>query len=310
MSPRIRQPLHRVPRSFDPAADYTPRLKHFVKSLAYPMLLPLYTRLMRALHGLGDRQTAGPAEVWFGNRGSEYDQLVYEADRMWGLTGKRVLLQGVGDGRELVFWKHYRPADVIGVDFALPASPPPDGLGFPTRFIASDLSRLPLEADSVDGVASVNVYEHLRDLDAVLSDTVRVLKPGGWFLCSFGPLYHAPGGDHISLLRGGLENAYAHLLLPPEDYRRFLGEMLVPGTDTSPGRPHFVELDLFSRLRLEDYRRAFSARFDLVRFRGHIDPLGLEFRRAYPDAWQALLARGYSESDLLVTTVVAMGTRR
>lgn len=306
MPPPARPPLARVPSSFDPEMDYSPRLKHALKRLAYPTLLPVYSRLMRAVHRLPDAPTA----LTFGGRGSEYDQLVYEADRLWGLAGKTVLLQGVGDGRELVFWKHYRPARVIGADFVLPDTPPPGGLGFPVRFVAADLSRLPLEDASVDGVASLNVYEHLRDLDAVLKDTVRVLKPGGWFVSSFGPLYHAPGGDHISYLRGGLENAYAHLLMPPEDYRSFLRRMLLPGTDTSPGRPHFAELDLFSRLKLEDYRRAFSARFDLTCFRGHIDPVGLEFRRAHPDAWRALLARGHSELDLLVNTVVAMGTRR
>lgn len=299
-----------MPASFDPALDYSPRFKHRVKALAYPALLPLYSLMMKRVHRLPTGPAAAGAEVWFGSRGTEYDQLMFEADRAWGLAGKTVLLQGVGDAKELVFWRHYHPASVIGADFALPSAPPPQGLGFPTSFMAADLSRLPLPDAFVDGVASVNVYEHLKDVDAVLDDTVRVLRPGGWFLASFGPLYRAPGGDHISFLRGGLRHAYAHLLLGPAEYARFLERMLIPGVDSAPDRRHFAELDLFSRLRLEDYHRALSARFDLLRFRGHIDPVGLAFRAAYPDAWRDLLARGHRELDLLVSTAVAMGTRR
>lgn len=41
---------------------------------------------------------------------------------------------------------------------------------------------LPYEAGSFDTVVCVDVLEHVADLDAVLAEVRRVLRPGGWFL--------------------------------------------------------------------------------------------------------------------------------
>ena len=42
--------------------------------------------------------------------------------------------------------------------------------------------RLPVASRSLDCVVCVDVLEHVDDLDAVLQEVARVLKPGGWFL--------------------------------------------------------------------------------------------------------------------------------
>lgn len=41
---------------------------------------------------------------------------------------------------------------------------------------------LPFEDDAFDAIVCVDVLEHVRDLDAVLDEVRRVLRPGGWFL--------------------------------------------------------------------------------------------------------------------------------
>lgn len=41
---------------------------------------------------------------------------------------------------------------------------------------------LPYETDVFDAVVCVDVLEHVADLDKVLDEVTRVLRPGGWFL--------------------------------------------------------------------------------------------------------------------------------
>lgn len=54
--------------------------------------------------------------------------------------------------------------------------------GFPLRVAHAAGESLPFRNSSFDVVCSYNVLEHVADLDRVLSESVRVLKPGG---CAF-----------------------------------------------------------------------------------------------------------------------------
>jgi SAM-dependent methyltransferase len=62
-----------------------------------------------------------------------------------------------------------------------------DQAGIPTRklqFLAGDGCSMPLANNSVDGVICNQVYEHVDDQSALMSEIYRVLKPGG--ACYFG----------------------------------------------------------------------------------------------------------------------------
>lgn len=60
---------------------------------------------------------------------------------------------------------------------------------------AADGCRLPLAAGSVDGAISFSVLEHVTDLDALLADLARVLKPNGFCVHQF-HLYSSLTGGH------------------------------------------------------------------------------------------------------------------
>lgn len=53
--------------------------------------------------------------------------------------------------------------------------------GLPTDVYRSDLRSMPFKDDSYDVVASFGVLEHFDDLQPVVDEMVRVLKPGGYF---------------------------------------------------------------------------------------------------------------------------------
>ena len=219
-------------------------------------------------------------------------------------------MQGVGDGKEFRFWEPYSPSYMVGVD----RFPEPLELTVPRRsasFTASDVTTLPFPDAVFDGVASINTWEHLTDLELALSETRRVVKSGGWFLATFGPLYTAIGGDHLSRIRGGLEHAYNHLLLAREEYADFIEHMTLAGIDVIDGHPRggrlYVELDLFSHAGWREYHRVFSQSLELELFTVHVDLEAIEFRRRFPDKWAAILDMGHAEEDLLASSITALG---
>ncbi|MCP4220279.1 MAG: class I SAM-dependent methyltransferase [bacterium] len=66
------------------------------------------------------------------------------------------------------------------------------------------------EAD-FDIILSKAAFEHIVDLDQLLEQMKKRLKPGGKIHTGFGPLYNSPRGDHR---RCQLKIPWAHALLP------------------------------------------------------------------------------------------------
>jgi SAM-dependent methyltransferase len=63
----------------------------------------------------------------------------------------------------------------------------------------------------VDYLISKDTFEHVVELEHVLADIKRCLKPGGRLYSGFGPLWNSPFGDHG---RTKLVIPWAHILLP------------------------------------------------------------------------------------------------
>lgn len=93
------------------------------------------------------------------------------------------------------------------------------GDAFESRIrIMADERRIPFEDQQFDVVYSNQVFEHVRFLDQMLAETVRVLKPGGTFIALF-PLATYPIEGHCLV-------PFAHWLPPGRSRRRYLTTML------------------------------------------------------------------------------------
>lgn len=100
-------------------------------------------------------------------------------------TNKSVLDLGCGGGfmAEALARKGAR---VVGID---PSAPAIEAArehareqGLSIDYMVGSGERIPLQSASIDCAVCVDVLEHVDDLDAVLDETRRVLKPGGLFL--------------------------------------------------------------------------------------------------------------------------------
>ncbi|MBD3236064.1 MAG: methyltransferase domain-containing protein [Candidatus Eisenbacteria bacterium] len=93
---------------------------------------------------------------------------------------RRILEIGAGDGRVLgaVQRRHGKRVRIEGID--LPEARSAQSPEMPVRPMAAE--HLAYRPGSFDLVYSVHTAEHLPDLDAVLSEVTRVLRPGGALL--------------------------------------------------------------------------------------------------------------------------------
>lgn len=75
-----------------------------------------------------------------------------------------------------------------------------------TDLLIDSAGRVPVTAGTVDAVLSVQVLEHVRDLDAYCGEIWRLLKPNGTLLLSTHGtwLYHPHPEDHRRWTRTGL----------------------------------------------------------------------------------------------------------
>lgn len=228
-----------------------------------------------------------------------------QSRRKWAINGrdlsdKSVLVQGTGTGWDIISWAKLKPRRIIGVDlyqFKNSWSEISDycnnNLQVDVSFIQGSLDDMAfLDDESIDFCASDAVYEHCQNLSNVMSETMRVLKPGGIVYASYGPLWYCATGDHYA--RGGLENVYNHLLLDPLSYEAYFRKFLSIHEDFQSGG-RYVDLKLFSYFRTADYLRIFQeSGFIILNFVLEISKIALKFSKKYPQKFDHLIKK-YSE---------------
>ena len=106
-------------------------------------------------------------------------------ERVGTWSGKTVLDLGCGGGF-MAEAMASRGARVIGVDPAEAAvdiaRKHAERAGLSIDYRVGTGERLPVDSQSLDCVVCVDVLEHVSDVEAVLGEVARVLKPGGLFL--------------------------------------------------------------------------------------------------------------------------------
>ena len=133
---------------------------------------------------------------------------------MGGISGKTVLDFGCGWGGESAWLAERGAAHVDGCDISGAALADAERFGqrrslSNLRFARSGPASLPYGDGRFDAVFSTNVFEHVMEPEAMLREIRRVLRPGGSFLSTFGPLFYSPYGGHLSWVT---QVPYAHIL--------------------------------------------------------------------------------------------------
>jgi SAM-dependent methyltransferase len=111
----------------------------------------------------------------------------------------------------------------VGLDIARPEYVMSDQ-GRAGILLESDAASLGVPAGAFDLVLSISTLEHALDVDAVLSEIARVLRPGGLALLMFEPIWSCSYGHHLHHFGdcAKLIPPWGHLTMDPEQMRRFL----------------------------------------------------------------------------------------
>lgn len=96
--------------------------------------------------------------------------------------------------------------------------------------IVADATDMQFSSESFDIVYTTDCFEHVSDLDTVLQESYRVLKPGGMLFSKFAPIWSGPVGHHLWVEHEGrvftfnddLIPNWGHLLNTRESMEEFL----------------------------------------------------------------------------------------
>lgn len=296
---------HTPPGYALPQPAWSEQLKKPLRRLVYPVWNVLVDPYLAMRYAKADFRP----DLWlWGQRGNDYERQRRRVDHFKPLAGCDVLVAGCGTGRDVASWVAMRPRRVMGLDwFSYEkawgmwrdhfASTAPE---VAVRFGQADLSRLEGIPDAnFDVVGSDAVFEHLKDVPSVLEQFHRILRPGGVLYATFGPLWHAWGGDHVSGY-DALESGFNHLLLEKEAWQKYLDGIGEHEHSEHDGRT-WIEHDLFSRLRPTEYLDCLqTAGFKRCFVGAIVDPRAADFLKRFPEKAQCLLAR-HSVLDLVVS---------
>lgn len=166
-------------------------------------------------------------------------------------------------------------------------------------FQQAPLEQLPFASESFDVVATRAVLEHVQNLDAVNTETARVLKPGGLAWHCFGPLYFCLGGDHC-IDAYGRADGYSHLLLAESEYQARIRNQAFFDQQSDPNLPFWALRNQFSFAFAREYLDGFKRHFQTRHVVAKLSAPSIEFRQDYPDQWRQLRQAGLAEEDLVV----------
>ena len=140
--------------------------------------------------------------------------------RYVGGPGRHVLDLGCRDGA--LTQAYAGGNEIVGVDADREALAEAQKLGIETHWADLD-DALPFQDATFDVVVAVELLEHLRDPKRVVSEVLRVLRPGGTFVASVPNAYRLK--NRLRFLRGRKpEDDPTHLqMFAPNDIRALLG---------------------------------------------------------------------------------------
>lgn len=170
--------------------------------------LPMGARLLLALErwfpvvdAPADARAGEHAQYEYAKAADSFSRAIDELGGPDALAEKRIVDFGCGWGGESA-WLAERAGEVIGCDIDFRSLQAAERFRRMRRrnnlrFHLIRDGRLPVKDASIDAVLSTNVFEHVMEPAAMLAEIRRVLKPGGSFITTFGPLFYSPRGYHL-----------------------------------------------------------------------------------------------------------------
>ncbi|GEM_PF-1270087 len=174
--------------------------------------------------------------------------------------------------------------------------------GADITFQQATIEKMPFPNGSFDLLATDTVLEHVRNLDAMVRESARVLRAEGWVWHCFGPLYYCFGGDHCMAAYGDTAG-YDHLLLSEDEYQRRIWDQPFFDKHPDPNLPFWARQNQFSFATAIDYIEQFQKRFRLRFIVLKVSAKALEYRQNQPERWKRLIEAGAAEHDLLIKSV-------
>lgn len=287
--------------------------RRVLDQIVYPLSTRLSTLLKLNAYPELSSFSFSTDRLLFGDRGSGFISLMRILRRFVSLPTSNVLIQGCGLGQEALAWSKLGVYSCIGVDqFNFKKgweqiTQAANGTG--VSFIREDICQTQLPSQSFDIISSFAVWEHVRDFDALIKESRRLIKPEGVVLSAFGPLWYTFSGDHFSAV-GGLENGFNHLLLNQADYFNWIDSFQRQDSWATSEESYFeirrhIREGMFSYLKPRQYIQKVKERFNRLYTIAIISPEALAFRSAYPYKWQQLLKQDeLLEEDLLIKSLI------
>ncbi len=308
-----------------PAEDLSPEelpwirpslFESFVKRPIRKFLYTPYTILASRVIALRyASQPQFPVDLWFwGQRGNDFEAHRRRLNKFARLRNTQILVAGCGAGRDLISWLPYAPRLVVGIDYlnyerAWNQSIEYYRSRYPessVRFMQGNLQSLDaFEDEKFDVIGSDAVFEHITNFPAVVSEFIRLLRPGGFLYATFGPLWHCWQGDHYSGW-DDLSNGYNHLIMDQSSYQQYLGpEKREDHPELEEGRM-WSKYGLFSHLRAIDYVKTLSDGGLQPQFTAVvIETKGARCLRQFKYLREKLLAV-HKELDLLIASMTVI----
>lgn len=282
-------------------------IKDSLRGVAYPAIFAFQSPLLKKrFPEVGFKV---PFQLSCGSRGNGGHFLCRETDWFKKILGKRVLLIGVGFGLEMEYWLNFKPAYIAGTDILNYAkawqSVKKHYSGYAIDFFRTKENNFDcFEDHSFDVISSAAVLEHVSNLEELLKECKRVLKPGGVFSAGFGPLFHTWGGDHFSG-NDDFKNGFNHVRLSSDEYEKYLRDISYKENKLADGRV-WIKQRVFSYLKPREYINILSKYFKLLFLRVHISPNAVAFRRLYPQIYEQMIKMGnLNHEDLLILSMDA-----
>ncbi len=265
------------------------------KRIIYFFIRPLLTKYASLYLSQETLFTIKPSFVLPG-RGMPIESRRIWATKNCDISNSTILVQGTGTGWDVLSWARLKPKKIIAIDcFEFETSWNEirsycqEALQVNVEFYQCPLENISFLGDcNIDICVSDAVFEHCQNLGAVLKESFRVLKSGGTLYASYGPLWFSAGGDHFSG-RGGLQHAFNHILLEPDDYNKYYCAFVEENEDFQNGG-RYIELDLFSKLKTRHYCLLFEkAGFSIDSVILEVSSASLSFKKKFPDQFAQLV---------------------